>query len=131
MTSGKKIKKTVYEKQVVFYSKKYADREKAESEKAVIKAMDLVSNPARYARATSHGVGDIPDCKRGYGDTSNFPAAEGSHKYSNLKAQNQLFKAVKGSFSLILLLKSGYNIIVRIYQYFLYIWFYFMILVNY
>jgi len=56
MTSGKKTKKTVYEKQVVFYSKKYADKEKAEREKAVIKAMNLVSNPAKYARATSHGA---------------------------------------------------------------------------
>jgi transposase len=56
MTSGKKSKKTVYEKQVVFYSKKYADREKAEREKAVMKAMDLVSNPVKYNRATSHGA---------------------------------------------------------------------------
>ena len=56
MTSGKKAKKTVYEKQVVFYSKKYADREKAEREKTIMKAMDLVSNPAKYNRATSHGA---------------------------------------------------------------------------
>lgn len=56
MASGKKAKKTVYEKQVVFYNKKYADREKAEREKAVMKAMDLVANPAKYDRATSHGA---------------------------------------------------------------------------
>lgn len=56
MASGKKEKKTVYEKQVVFYTKKYADREKAEREKTVLKAMDLVADPAKYDRATSQGA---------------------------------------------------------------------------
>ena len=63
MTNGKKAKKTVYEKQVVFYSKKYADKEKAEREKAVMKAMDLVSNPAKYNRATSQGAAKYVCCK--------------------------------------------------------------------
>lgn len=56
MENGKKAKKTVYEKQVVFYSKKYADREKAERQKAVLKAMEFVKNPVRYEQATSYGA---------------------------------------------------------------------------
>jgi len=56
MQNGKKAKKTVYEKQVVFYSKKYADREKAEREKAVLKAMEFVKNPVKYEQATSYGA---------------------------------------------------------------------------
>lgn len=56
MQSGKKAKKTIYEKQVVFYSKKYADREKAEREKAVLKAMEFVKNPVKYEQATSYGA---------------------------------------------------------------------------
>lgn len=56
MRSGRKAKKTVYEKQVVFYNKKYADKEKVEREKAIIKAMDLVANPSKYDRATSCGA---------------------------------------------------------------------------
>lgn len=56
MESGKKEKRTVYEKQVVFYSKKYADREKAERQKAVLKAVEFVNNPVKYEQATSHGA---------------------------------------------------------------------------
>lgn len=56
MSSGKKTKKTVYEKQVVFYSKKYADKEKAEREKTVLKALEFVKNPAKYDSATSYGA---------------------------------------------------------------------------
>ena len=56
MESGKKEKKTVYEKQVVFYSKKYAEREKAERAKSVLKAMEFVKNPVKYEQATSYGA---------------------------------------------------------------------------
>lgn len=44
--NGKLEKRTVYEKQVVFYDKKYAEREKADREKAVAKAVNIVSNPS-------------------------------------------------------------------------------------
>ena len=50
-TSGKKIKKQVDEKQVVFWSRKYAIRAKAEREAALIKARDLAKHPGNYTRA--------------------------------------------------------------------------------
>jgi len=56
MRSGKKAKKTVYEKQVVFWSKKYEAKAKAERSELVKKAMELVKNPAKYDRATSYGA---------------------------------------------------------------------------
>jgi len=55
-TSGKKLKKTVHEKQVVFWSKKYAERSKADRAAAVAKAQDLAKNPGSYTRATSYGA---------------------------------------------------------------------------
>ena len=55
-TSGKKIKKQVDEKQVVFWSEKYAKRAKAEREAALAKARDLAANPGSYTRATSYGA---------------------------------------------------------------------------
>lgn len=55
-TSGKKIKKQVDEKQVVFWSEKYAKRAKAEREAALAKARDLTANPGSYTRATSYGA---------------------------------------------------------------------------
>lgn len=55
-TNGKKIKKVVDEKQVVFYSEKYAKRAKAEREAALAKAKDLTMHPGSYTRATSHGA---------------------------------------------------------------------------
>jgi len=55
-TNGKKIKKVVDEKQVVFYSEKYAKRAKAEREAALAKARDLAMHPGSYNRATSYGA---------------------------------------------------------------------------
>ena len=54
--NGKKIKKTVDEKQVVFWSSKYANRAKAEREATLAKARDLAANPGSYTRATSYGA---------------------------------------------------------------------------
>lgn len=53
---GKKIKKTVDEKQVVFYSAKYAAKAKADRALALEKAKSLIRNPSKYNRATSHGA---------------------------------------------------------------------------
>ena len=54
--NGKKIKKQVDEKQVVFWSQKYATRAKAERETALAKARDLAKHPGNYTRATSYGA---------------------------------------------------------------------------
>ena len=54
--NGKKIKKQVDEKQVVFWSKKYATRAKTEREAALAKARDLAKHPGNYTRATSYGA---------------------------------------------------------------------------
>ena len=55
-SAGKKIKKVVDEKQVVFYSEKYDKRAKAERAAAITKAQDLIANPGKYSRATSYGA---------------------------------------------------------------------------
>lgn len=54
--NGKKIKKTVDEKQVVFWSEKYAKRAKAERQAALVKAADLAAHPGKYTRATALGA---------------------------------------------------------------------------
>jgi transposase len=54
--SGKKIKKVVDEKQVVFYSEKYSKRAKADRAATIAKAQDLISDPGKYTRATSYGA---------------------------------------------------------------------------
>jgi len=56
MRSGKKAKKVVYEKQVVFWAKKYADKAKAERSELVKKALALIADPQKYSRATSYGA---------------------------------------------------------------------------
>lgn len=55
-STGRKIKKQVDEKQVVFYSEKYAKKAKADRAAALAKARDLTSNPGSYTRATSYGA---------------------------------------------------------------------------
>jgi len=54
--SGGTKKKTVYEKQVVFWARKYADKARAERSELVKKAMELVRDPGKYERATSYGA---------------------------------------------------------------------------
>ena len=45
----------IYQKQMIYYSKKYADRQKHLREVAVEKAKDLIKNPGKYTQATSYG----------------------------------------------------------------------------
>jgi transposase len=54
--NGKKLKKVVDEKQVIFYSEKYAKKAKADREKAIAKAMDIIHSPSKFSRATSYGA---------------------------------------------------------------------------
>lgn len=55
-TTGKKMDRSVDEKQVVFWSEKYAKRAKADRAAALAKAADLTKNPGNYTRATSYGA---------------------------------------------------------------------------
>lgn len=56
-TGKKKTKKfQIDQKQVIFYSKKYAKRAKAQREVIIAKARDLISNPGRYNKSTSYGA---------------------------------------------------------------------------
>jgi transposase len=54
--NGKTVKKTVYEKQVVFWAKKYADKARAERAEVVKKALDLVADPKKYNKAITYGA---------------------------------------------------------------------------
>lgn len=56
MTSGKKRKKTVDEKQVVFYCPKYAEKARRDRQPAIEKAMDLLNNPSRYTKSSIKGA---------------------------------------------------------------------------
>lgn len=51
----RRLKMTIYQKQMVYYSEKYAKKQKYEREKAIAKAKDLIKNPADYTKATSYG----------------------------------------------------------------------------
>jgi len=55
-TNGKKLKKTVHEKQVIFYSEKYDKKAKADRAAVISKAQDLIAHPGKYTRATSYGA---------------------------------------------------------------------------
>jgi len=74
-TKGQRnLKMTIYQKQLAYYSEKYAQKQKKERELVLAKARDLIANPGKYTRATSHGAagyvqniqfvketGEIPD----------------------------------------------------------------------
>lgn len=53
---GTKEKLRIHEKQVVFYSQKYAEKAKADREAAINKAKKLILSPAAYNRSTTHGA---------------------------------------------------------------------------
>jgi hypothetical protein len=74
-TDGKRGKRMeIYQKQMVYYSDKYARKQKKDRDRAIAKAKELISNPGKYTRATSIGAagyvnnikfsketGEIPD----------------------------------------------------------------------
>lgn len=47
---------TVDQKQMVYYSQKYADKQKRDRQMVIEKAKDLINNPGAYTRATSYGA---------------------------------------------------------------------------
>lgn len=74
-TNGKRGRKMeIYQKQMVYYSEKYAKKQKKDRERVIAKARDLINNPGKYTKATSigaagyinnikyvKGTGEIPD----------------------------------------------------------------------
>jgi len=48
------LSSTTYQKQVVYWSSKYAAKQKKERDLAVAKAKDLIANPGKYTKATSY-----------------------------------------------------------------------------
>lgn len=55
--NGKRTNKTeIYQKQMIYYSEKYARKQKKDRELVIAKAKDLIENPGRYTRATSVGA---------------------------------------------------------------------------
>ena len=46
----------VDQKQMVYYSQKYADKQKRDREMIIVKANDLISHPEKYSKATAYGV---------------------------------------------------------------------------
>ena len=56
MTNGKKKKRTVDEKQIVIYSKKYAVRARKEREDAIAKACELIDNPTKFNQSAAYGA---------------------------------------------------------------------------
>ena len=57
-TDGTTYKKKVLvdQRQIVFYSDKYAVRSRTLREAALLKAKKIIENPSAYTRATSHGT---------------------------------------------------------------------------
>jgi len=56
MQNGNTKTKVVYEKQIVFWGKKYADKAKSDREKVLQKANALVREPGKYRKASACGA---------------------------------------------------------------------------
>lgn len=48
----------IYQKQMVYFSGKYAKRQRKQRELMIAKANDLIANPGKYTRATSYGAAE-------------------------------------------------------------------------
>ena len=56
MSNGKKKTKQVYEKQVVFWNRKYFNKARAERAEVLAKAEALIKNPNKFTKATTYGA---------------------------------------------------------------------------
>lgn len=73
---------TVDQKQMVYYSQKYADKQKRDREKIIAKANDLIAHPDKYSKATSYGVA-------GYVNNLKFVKSTGEIADTNSLSINQ------------------------------------------
>ena len=82
--SGNKKRQSVLvdQKQMVYYSQKYADKQKRDREMIIKKANDLISHPEKYTRATSYGVS-------GYVNNLKFVKDTGEIANANLLSLNE------------------------------------------
>ena len=67
---------TVDQKQMVYYSQKYANKQKRDRQMVIDKAKDLINNPGNYTRATSYGAA-------GYVNNIQYNEKTGEVKYNN------------------------------------------------
>ena len=56
--NGNKKRESIFvdQKQMVYYSQKYANKQKRDREMIIAKAKDLIAHPEKYSRATAYGV---------------------------------------------------------------------------
>ncbi len=55
--SGKRsLSYEIYQKQMVYYSEKYAKKQRADRDRVIAKAKSLIDNPQMYTRSTSYGA---------------------------------------------------------------------------
>lgn len=52
----RKLTMQIYQKQLAYYSEKYADKQRKDRERVLEKAKDLIENPGKYTQATSYGA---------------------------------------------------------------------------
>jgi len=56
MKNGSKKSVLIDEKQVVFWSKRYADKARSERDETIRKALDIISDPKKHNKSTIHGA---------------------------------------------------------------------------
>jgi transposase len=56
MRSGSEKTKLIDEKQVIFWSKKYADKARAERAETIKRALEIIDNPKKHNKSTVHGA---------------------------------------------------------------------------
>ena len=56
MSNGKKKTKQVYEKQVVFWNRKYFNKARAERAEVLAKAEALIKSPSKFTKAATYGA---------------------------------------------------------------------------
>ena len=73
-SEGKRNKQMdIYQKQMVYYSEKYAKKQRKDRDKTLIQAKDLISNPGKYSKATSFGAASYINNIKFSKDTGEIP----------------------------------------------------------
>lgn len=105
---------TTYQKQVVYWSSKYAAKQKKERDLVIAKAKDLIANPRKYNRATSIGAAGYINNIKFVKDTGEIP--DGLALSLNLEKISEEEK-YDGYYSIVTSeLKLSDNEIIKIYR---------------
>ena len=95
------VKVVIYQKQMVYYSSKYAEKQKRDRQIVIDKANDLIKSPTKYNRSTSYGDNDKIQEEEKYDGYYSIVSSEKNMTDHELREAYKTLSRIEQSFRII------------------------------